>query len=150
MSRHIVTAQDLPPATFTAAGRTDDTAVPDGYRDKLVKYIPAEVVSFYISADLLIRSSNSSASNQRVLGWIVFIFLLIMTPVYLRRLQGVKRGLQLFLSTLAFVVWVFAMGGPFLQWAWIAENRIVGGLVLMAYTIAIPVVDPDLFSRKRS
>lgn len=147
MARSIITARDLSPATFTAAGPQAELPVPDSYRDKLIKYIPAEVVSFYISADLLIRNSTSTTPNKQLFDWVVFGFLLLMTPVYLCKLQGVKRWFQLFLSTLAFAVWVFAMGGPFLHWEWIVDNRIVGGLVLMAYTFVIPLIDPDLFAK---
>ncbi len=149
MPRRIITARDLAPATFTASGRAKDAGAPDGYREKLIKYIPAEVVTFYITADLAIRSSASKPGVQVQLIWIVFGFLLVMTPLYLSRLLGVERRLELFLSTVAFAIWVFAMGGPFLCWPWFAANRIVGGLVLMAYTFAIPVIDPDTFAKKK-
>lgn len=108
----------------------------DGYRDRLVKYIPAEVVAVFMTIDGILRSTERDRPLM-VLGWLVFVFLLAMTPVYLSRLQGVTKRQQLAISTAAFAVWVFALGGPFLDFAW--YRPIYGAILLPLFTFSAAV-----------
>ena len=63
----------------------------------------------------------------------------IVTPVYLWRLERVHKSLQLIISTGVFIVWAFALGGPFAQLSW--YTPVYGGLLLSAYTFLIPVIE---------
>lgn len=147
MSRRIITSRDLVSSTFSAAGPGAKPSGPDDYKEKLIKYIPAEIVAGFISGDLLIHSSNSKAPAQHVLEWVLFGVLLVATPIYLCRIHKVDRWLQWVVSTFAFAIWVFAMGGPFLTIDWVAENRVIGALALLVSTILIPMIDPDWLSK---
>jgi hypothetical protein len=100
----------------------------EDYLGRLVKYIPAEIVGLYIATSAMVPQAQDGNLNCRAL-WIVFVLNLILVPIYLwfATTRGGHTPLwpQVFLSTLAFPVWVFAIGGPFkcLGWyqGWIAS-----------------------------
>jgi hypothetical protein len=70
----------------------------------------------------------------------VFVAGLVLTPAYLVK-RGVRKKLQLAVATVAFAVWVFAIGGPFgtLEFykPWIAS------LLLLIYTSSVALLEPE-------
>ena len=106
----------------------------DQFTDRLFKYIPAEVVVVYVFVEGLIRNAPAGVPRGKVL-WGVFFFLLAGTWVYLNRVQNVSKKAQLVISTLAFAVWVFSLGGPFQSFSW--YNPFYGSLFLPLYTFGI-------------
>lgn len=80
----------------------------DDYKERLVKYIPVEVIAVYLTLDLLAHSVTPV--NTMVL-WLAFGAGILGSPLYLWRIYGVSKVLQLLLCTLSFAVWVFALGG---------------------------------------
>ena len=137
MSRAINTAKIQRPAI---PGKEDPRAAverPDDYKQKLYKYIPAEVIALYLTFDTLLRAAGE---EKGFLPWLVCGFCFLGTPLYLCRVAGVKRASQLAVSTVAFAVWAFALGGPFAALSW--YRPIYGGLLLPAYTFLIPIFGP--------
>jgi hypothetical protein len=116
---------------------TPPSQAPDGYSDRLIKYIPAEVVALYLTLDALIRSAPQVSI---VIYWAVFVFCFLGTYAYLWRIQKVRKPLQLHISGGAFVVWVFAMGGPFAQLGW--YNPLYAGILLPMFTFSVALVEP--------
>lgn len=110
--------------------------VPDSYLDKLIKYIPSEVVALYLSLDAICRS----APTEGWLRWPILILGVVMTPLYLWRVQSVTKIIQLVVSTLSFVVWTVALGGPFIELSW--YKPIYGALLLPIFTFLVPLIDP--------
>ena len=120
-----------------AAGQTAKIAAgEDKYTARLIKYIPAEVVALYITLKSILEASNQSGST--VLQWLIFIFCLGGTYVYLRRVAHVSKQTQLILSTLAFVVWAYSMKGPFGN----LYDPLFGALLLPMFTFTIPLIEP--------
>jgi hypothetical protein len=111
---------------------------PDTYKDRLFKYIPGEIVTLYLGARTAIETSTNS---PHVLHWIVFILCLVATPLYLWRNQQVKAWRQLAISTVSFVVWAFALGGPFTSFGW--YRQAYGAVCLPIFTFLIAAVRPD-------
>lgn len=91
----------------------------DDYKQALLKLIPAEVVAVYLTAKNLIEQAvlpklgDASVVLKCQLHWAVFALLVVLTPIYLWRMTEVRQLKQLALSTCSFIVWVFALGGPF-------------------------------------
>ena len=82
---------------------------------RLVKYIPAEIISGYMLLAGLIDGASQTSSLRMPTAWGLFILGLILTPVYLWRI-GRPVGVQwwqLPISTVSFALWVYALGGPF-------------------------------------
>lgn len=109
----------------------------DSYSERLVKYIPSEVVALYISLQAIAHSSDP----DWWLPWVIFGVGLIGCPLFLWRVLGVSKKVQLVLSSVAYLVWVFALGGPFAALAW--YKPIYGALLLPIVTFAIPIISPS-------
>jgi hypothetical protein len=85
---------------------------PDTYADRVLKYIPAEVVALYLAVSNMIKSAGSEQNQHLTLWWIIIVGLLIATPVYLHRVAHVTSRTQMAVSTIAFAMWVFALDSP--------------------------------------
>jgi hypothetical protein len=116
---------------------------PDSYVDRLLKYIPAEIIALYITLESVIRAADAQGSP---LYWVIFVFCTLVTPLYLWRVAMVHKWLQIVLTTGAFVVWVIALGGPFALLDW--YTPLAGGIILPMYTFLIALVDPGIVPQK--
>jgi len=102
-----------------AANQTDT----DDYATRMVKYIPAEVVAFYLAADKLFvkgaEAVNSNIADIFVAAHLfyfsiaVFVLALIGTPIYLRQQAADNEPwqVQAAVSTVAFAIWAYAVHG---------------------------------------
>jgi hypothetical protein len=149
MSRAIITKRDITRANAQAQAVPSPQAqavptpqAPDDYRAKLMKYIPGEVVSLYVALEAVVKTSSTSPAQAQGAYWLVFGVCLIGTPLYLWRLGKVHKSAQLLISTVAFAVWVFALGGPFDGWDWYQTHRLYPALIVPIYTFLTALVDP--------
>lgn len=119
-------ADDAPPAE----------PAPDKYKDRLLKYIPAEVIALYITLNGILRSAtNDPTFPEQLVAWIIFGVGLFGTWLYLWRVSKVSKTWQYVISIGAFAVWVFALGGPFVYLAW--YRPVYGALFLPTYTFLV-------------
>ena len=110
----------------------------DAFVDRLLKYIPAEIVAVFILVQGLIMQMDPDTDSYKPIFWGVFLLFAVLTPLYLWRLQNVKKITQLVISLVAFVVWVFALGGPFTTLVW--YDPLYGEILLPIFTIIIAIV----------
>ncbi|MEL7071706.1 MAG: hypothetical protein AAGN15_24085 [Cyanobacteria bacterium J06581_3] len=115
----------------------------DSYFDKVVKYIPADVVAAWTLVSGLIASAGEQVSQSALL-WAAYGFGIVMTSLWTWRQTQVK-GLpvaktQIGIATVAFAVWVAALGGPFELLP--SYQRLYGSLLLIAYTLVVGVIVP--------
>ncbi|MEZ5463531.1 hypothetical protein [Dokdonella sp.] len=142
MGRAIQTA--APTSTVSRRAGPDDefgAASPavDGYSDRLIKLIPAEVIGVYFSMVTLLRNSKDEVAD--LVPWMVFVFGALATLFYLRVTLKVLIVRQLTLSVIAFCVWAFTIGEPFSRFDW--YNGTYAGLLLIAYTFVAPQIPMD-------
>ncbi len=113
----------------------------DTYFDKVVKYIPADIVGAWVAVTGLV-SSASGIDRQTVL-WVAFGIGLILTAWWTLKqtaLPGRPPAVtQAIISTSAFAVWVFALGGPF---QYVPGQQLYGSLLLILYTLVVALIDP--------
>ncbi|MDD1679835.1 MAG: hypothetical protein LUO93_11715 [Methanomicrobiales archaeon] len=113
----------------------------DNYQDLVAKLIPAEVVAVYIAGDGAISAASEAGLtlNYGGITSVLFVALLIGTPLYLMRISKVTDVRQLAVSTFSFVVWAFALGGPFkIFFSW--WNPIYGSILILIYTFYIAII----------
>jgi len=84
----------------------------DNYRERLLKLIPSELLGTYMAVNAVLISMDPSMMST-VLLWVVFGICLAVTPLWLWFTQGVRKALQLVLTSIAFVIWVMTISGPF-------------------------------------
>lgn len=145
MTREIITAKDI--QRFNQSGDykklPEGTTYPvsqDGYFNRLFKYIPAELVAGYIFV-LGVVKQLTDAGEMKFLQWLLFIIFCILTPLYLWRVQKVLKLQQHLISLLSFVVWVFALGGPFALSGW--YNPVYGSILLPVFTLVVAIWEAE-------
>ncbi len=113
----------------------------DTYFDKVFKYIPADIVGAWVAVTGLISSARD-IPRQTIL-WVAFGIGLILTAWWTWK-QAALPGrrppaTQAIVSTGAFAVWVFALGGPFQH---VPGREVYGSLLLILYTLVVALIDP--------
>jgi len=141
MPREILSTRNIQKynQTETASKLPTGTAYPatkDGYFDRLFKYIPAELVAGYIFVIGVVKQLTD-AGEIRVFQWLLFALFCILTPLYLWRVQKVLKIQQHVISLLSFIVWVFALGGPFALCSW--YNPVYGSILLPVFTLLVAI-----------
>jgi hypothetical protein len=114
----------------------------DGYFDKLLKYIPTEIVGGWIAITGLIKGASNISTNTIL--WILLVIFTVLTALYiLKQTFEPKKPLaikQTTISVIAFIVWVFALGEPFDSLSF--YNPIYGSVLLILYNLIIPLINP--------
>ena len=113
----------------------------EDFLGRLSKYIPAEIVGLYLAATAPVPKTEGGHST---LLWIIFGACLIVTPIYMgfvtRDPQKGPLWLQVLLATIAFPVWVFAIGGPFTFLSW--YRGYIATIVLIFVSFAFGWIKP--------
>ena len=117
------------------------TQKPDDYVSQLTKFIPSEVVSFYVAIFAAAGAVTGIASGTY---WIMFLMGLVATLFF--TLASNKKELRAdqipgvysktVISTVAFFVWAFTLGAPFTSFSW--YHPFYGTMLLMFYTLLAP------------
>ena len=129
MAREIKSAADLP---VPPPSQVND------YKDRLVKLIPSEIITAYVTVKALINGAGEQG-NRQLLTWIVFGILVVLNPLYLYYVTNVKKAGQIVFSSFAFVLWVMVIGGTFTTVLGYSAEYL-GSIMLVVYTLLIPFV----------
>jgi hypothetical protein len=131
MGRRIVTTR------YQGTGGSVDT-----YFDKVIKYIPSDIVGGWIAVTGLINSASNVPTS--LLLWIGFGVGIVLTALWTHKQTSVPNmqlaRTQILISTGSFIVWVFALGGPFATLGF--YRPLYGSLLLIFYTLVIGLFTP--------
>jgi hypothetical protein len=120
------------------------------YADKLMKIVPTEIVGAYIvlagiigyppgaTEYVEVASGITDDAMRAFLIQFTFGALLVLTPIYLRRVGHVTSTLQIIMSVASFVIWVYSLGGPFVVWN--CYYPLMGSVVLVIWALAVPLI----------
>ena len=110
------------------------------YQDKLLKLIPAEIVAAYLALEGISGTMPKEQFNFLI---VVIVALLVINYFYLVRIHHVQSRVQIIITELSLLVWVFGLGGPFLHFLW--YNSAWGSAVVIIWTLLIPLfrISPD-------
>ena len=131
MSRRVITMQTQ---SLEKADRVDT------YIDKVVKYIPADIVAAWVAVTGIVKGAGAGV-NPVITLWIAFVAGVAITFIWTWK-QTSKEGLppvwkQIIISTFAFVVWVIALGGPPFE-----INTAIGAILLIGFTLIAALSEP--------
>jgi hypothetical protein len=122
---------------------TGANAEVDTYVDRIVKYIPSDIVAAWIALTGLIAGAADIPAAKTL--WIVFAVMVAITFIWVwrqtRTASAPPSMVQALISTGSFVVWVFALGGPFANLSWYAPAY--GSIVLILYTLISAMIIPQ-------
>lgn len=120
------------------------------FADKLMKLVPTEIVGAYMvlagiigypAGSAVYVAAASEVTDDALRAFLIqFIFavLLVLTPVYLRRVGRVESVTQIVVSTLSFAVWVYSLGGPFVVWG--CYYPLMGSVILVLWAVFTPLL----------
>jgi hypothetical protein len=115
----------------------------DTYFDRIVKYIPADIVSAWVAVTGIIKASSGIPTIT--VYWVTFLIGIGITLVWTLRQTNVPGArpawLQAAISSVAFIVWVFALGEPFASLSF--YNPVYGSLALIGFTLISGIIIPD-------
>lgn len=140
MSRLILQSRDVMaagPGKKMHVAKADESS----YSERLAKYIPSEVLAAYIFASNLI-GTYQTRQHQIVALFILIGVCLIAVPLYYWKITPVGKSSRLncIVSMIAFVVWAYAMGGPFVELGW--HHAATSGIILAAFTLLSGAIKP--------
>ena len=124
----------------------------DGYAARVAKYVPSEIVAAYVAIlavlDPATAGAGGGAARVHALCLVAFVALLAATPLYLLALgRRSKRGapaVQLVVSSLAFVVWAYALRGLTCAFPAVPFDGQVAFVALVLFTVASGLVTPPV------
>jgi hypothetical protein len=128
MAREIKSAGEL---------KINSNEKPNEYKDRLVKLIPSEIITAYVTIYALV--SGAHLGDNGTLMEVVIAVLFVLTPVYLIKISKVTKKEQVAFSTFGFLIWVVATGSP-LTHIGIYPAEFVASIVLIIYTLFIPLI----------
>lgn len=135
MIRRIVSTQ------LQAAGAVREI---DTYFDRVVKYIPTEIVGAWIAIKGLVESAT--VSNKQTILWIclpVGVILAALWTLKQTSMLGKPPAVtQTIISTFAFIVWVVALGEPFVTLLGKSEQALYGSILLIFFTLIVGLIVP--------
>jgi len=109
------------------------------YFDRVAKYVPAEVVAAYISAN----GAATLARNPGILFILIFVACLVCTPVYITRFTNTPKEawINSVMAIAAFIVWAYATGaGLFYYAGW--YDAPTASVILALFTLVSGAVQP--------
>lgn len=101
------------------------------YLGRLLKLIPSEIVAAYMAIQGIIPKESAKWGLT-----VISVILLIITPYYLKTKQKVGKKSQVLISTLSFIVWLYAIGGPFKYWN--IQIDWVSSVIMVFWTMLVP------------
>lgn len=137
----------------------DSEGPPDQFADRLLKYIPAEVVGGYIVVSgfvegLITEKRTFMHLSPNACLWIVMVTFCLLAFIYM--LFAPKAAgeplpwFQAFSAPVAFLTWSFALGGPF-EKTLPDYNKAGAAILLVFVSLIIPALDlaVDYFTRPK-
>jgi hypothetical protein len=155
-------------ATFRPTVKADD-----GYLQKIIKYIPAEIVTGYTAfvGYLTVSVNSEIPANYKTYYLILLCILGVITPVWTfyavldndnptDPVNNKKRAyFHSFIATFAFAIWVYAVGNPLLK-AVLCNcsntgcadcgyySPVLGSIILVLFTIMTPLIERIILGTK--
>jgi hypothetical protein len=99
-----------------AVAGTDDPEPDDSVITRVLKFVPTEIVAGYIPLVAAVEAMTDDPTRSFTLACVALSIGFIGTPLYLilvGKPKGWIKWLNVGISTVAFVLWAYLLGGPF-------------------------------------
>lgn len=138
MSRFVVPSR---PGLAAASGPEPSDAI-----ERIVKYVPAEIVSVFmivVSALVAAKAGMSEQTAQVVAAGLIVLFF-VGTIVYMavRAPAGTVRRAQMFVSPVAFIAWAYPISSALLATWFVGWIAVVLQAVALLLAVIIAPSDP--------
>lgn len=119
---------------------------PDTFIDRVAKYVPAEIIGAYLAVEKMIGTGTA----DRTLAFGTLAAFTVLTPLYFHSLPGKAacKRLHMLISTLAFLLWSYALPGAAWEIAGVEDPKLAGVLLIVG-SIAFGLIKPPAADDKR-
>lgn len=138
MNRNIIVEADIPEIYLESASDDPNRPSPDDYFTRLLKYIPVEIISAYLIIAGVLESAYSGGAARKVSLGVLLGAGALGSFFYARQVIHVLRLTQLIMTSLAFAVWVFAIGGVFSTLGW--WHPWMGTIAVVVFGVLVRIV----------
>jgi hypothetical protein len=128
-------------ALNTRAGGVPGGEIPsDSYRERLIKYVPVEILVLYVAVYGSLYAIMSFQPYFPLIARWILLAGIAATVLWLWKIEGVTDGVQLAISSFGFLVWVFAFGVVPVA-GLPGYNQVVAALFLPVYVFGTPLIE---------
>jgi len=107
------------------------------YLDRLLKMIPAEVIGLYLVGSGIIPQDQTIGLTVWAVICLVGLFAIRVYGTADRVENKPPDWTHVIISAIAFVIWLYMLGGPFVAWG--LSVPWVGSLLVLAWTFFVPI-----------
>ncbi len=144
------TNPDLPKAVARTEIKKSDTTL-----ERVAKLVPTEIVAGYVPLVAAAEAITTNSTRRFSLAVGAFFLGLLLTPIYLLLTGKPKnwvQGLSIVISTIAFILWAYMLGGPFAMEQMTpylgSYDQKVAGFFVLAFTWITGLIPFDKFLKE--
>jgi len=138
--RMVITKRNYETVPAGSSGTASVGVSHDSYRERLFKYIPAEIVVIYVAVYGIVYAIFAADPLFPLAARWILIAGIAATPLYLWDAEHVTDWVQLVISTFGFVLWAYALGVVPVS-ALPGYNQVVASLALPIYVFLSPLIE---------
>jgi hypothetical protein len=137
-------------------GASTQRAPPDNYLERIAKYVPGEVLAFFIFINVILEQAVKTGGEAAMMAGLpvttvaegALVIGLILTPLFVWyvREEGDAWGTNAFVSTLAFPFWAYALGAVAFEDHWDGN---LAAILLATFTVVSGLITPRAKRPKR-
>ena len=141
---------------FDKNERSQAAPAGDGYLERIAKYVPGEVLAFFIVINAIltqvVQTSGKGASMAGIpvmtVAQVAFFVCLILVPLFVWyvREKGDAWVINAVVSTLAFPFWAYALGATAFSEHWDGN---LAAIMLATFTVVSGLISPRMHRPKR-
>ncbi|RPI40797.1 MAG: hypothetical protein EHM53_00400 [Methanoregulaceae archaeon] len=138
--RLVISKRNRTTVLLDASGRINQGICDDSYRERLLKYIPAETIALFIAVYGITYYLSGSETWYPLMARWILIAGILGTALYLWQVEGVSDIVQLAISTIGFVIWTCALGVVTVA-SLPQYNAVVAAVLLIFWVFLAPILD---------
>jgi hypothetical protein len=137
------------------AGETA-TPLPDNYLERIAKYVPGEVLAFFIFINVILEQAVKTGGKSAMMAGVPVTTVaqgalalgFVLTPMFIWyvREEGDAWFTNAFVSTLAFPFWAYALGAVAFEDHWDGN---LAAILLATFTVVSGLISPRVRKPKR-
>ncbi len=137
-------------------GTERPAAAPDNYLERIAKYVPGEVLAFFIFINVILEQAVRTGGKTAMMAGLpvttvaqgALVVGLVLTPVFVWyvREDGDAWLTNTFVSTLAFPFWAYALGAVAFEDHWDGN---LAAILLATFTVISGLISPRASRPKR-
>jgi hypothetical protein len=137
-------------------GHTRGPPVADNYLERIAKYVPGEVLAFFIFINVILEQAQKTGGKSAVMAGVpvttvaqgALVVCLVLTPLFVWyvREDGDAWFTNAFVSTLAFPFWAYALGAVAFNDYWDGN---FAAILLATFTVVSGLISPRVRRPKK-